>query len=263
MTRLIWDGVGQRLFETGVDRGVFYPASGAGVPWNGLISVNETPTGGQATPFYIDGYKYQNRAAPEEFEADLEAYTYPDEFEAAAGLRPLGNGLSIGLQHRSSFGLCYRTRIGNDVDLDRHGYKIHMVYNALAAPSNKNYQTTGANPEALTFTWSVTTKPVKVTGYRPTPYMMVDTTKVAPPLLAQLEDILYGSASTASRLPTPTELIALFVGAPTFFVTDLGNGLFTVSGTDEQVRLVDPNTFQITNTAVTDNGNGTFTATSS
>lgn len=262
MSRLAWDGVGQRFFETGVDRGVFYPKVGDGVPWNGLISVNETPSGGEAQAFYIDGYKYQNVAAPEEYEADIEAFTYPDEFEQAAGLWALGNGLSIGYQKKTSFGMSYRTKIGNDVALDRLGHKIHMVYNLLAAPSNKNYQTVGANPDPLTFNWNVTTKPVKVAGYKATAYMVVDSTKVAPPLLEDLEDILYGTESTAPRLPTPTELISLFVGAPTLFVTDHGNGLFTVSGPDSMVRLVDPYTFELTGTTIVNNGDGSFSATS-
>lgn len=262
MAPIVWDRVGQRYFETGVDRGVFYPPTGDGVPWNGLISVDHTPTGGSPKARYIDGYKYQNRSSPSEYAASIEAYTYPDEFEVCNGLTPLANGLSVGFQPRRSFGLTYRTKIGNDVVGDSYGHKIHLVYNALASPSSQNYQTSGDNPEALSFNWSLTTKPVKISGRKATSYLVVDTTKTPDPLLADLEAILYGSETTEPRLPTPAELVTMFVGAPTLFVTDNGNGTFTVSGPDALVRLLDENTYQFDAATVINNGDGSYDITS-
>lgn len=258
MSVITWDEIGERYFETGIDRGVFYPPVGSGVPWNGLISVNHTPIGGEAKPYYIDGYKYQNLSSPEEFAANIEAYTYPDEFEDCNGLVPIGNGLSIGYQQKKSFGLCYRTKIGNDVDSENHAYKIHLVYNALAQPSNQNYSTVGDNPEAITFNWSITTKPIKTAGFKATPYMVLDTRKITTPLLTALEEIIYGTSITNPRLPSPTELIAMFLDWPTLYVIDNGNGTFTVSGPDDQVRLLDTNTYEINGVTVINNGDGSF-----
>lgn len=262
VTRLSWDRVGQRFFETGLDRGVLYPPTGDGVPWNGLIAVNENPTGGEARPYYIDGYKFQNRSSPEEFQATIEAYTYPDEFNACLGMPNLGSGLYISGQKKKSFGLCYRTKIGSDLDGDNVGYKIHLVYNALVSPSSRNYKTLAENPEAMTFSWDLSTKPVKTSGYKATPMMVIDTTKLTTPLLTSLEDMLYGSNTAAPRLPTPTELITLFIGWPSLYVVDNGNGTFTVSGPDEMVRLINPNMFQLSGVTVVDNGNGSFNVTS-
>jgi hypothetical protein len=258
----MWDLVGDRFYETGVDRGVFYPKVGDGVPWNGLVAVNETSSGGDPKPYYVDGYKYQNRAAPEEFEATLEAYTYPSEFAVCDGTASLGRGLFLTQQPRSSFGLCYRTRIGNDVDGDGRGYKLHIVYNALATPSARNYASITDNPEAITFGWNLTVKPTLLGGYKPVQHMVVDSTLVDVPLLSTLETILYGSGSSEARLPPPTEVIALFTGWPSLFVADNGDGTFTVSGPDDVVRLLDSRTFQITAATVIDNADGTFEVTS-
>lgn len=258
MSVIAWDRVGERFFETGVDRGVLYPVVGDGVPWNGLIAVNHTPSGGSARPFYIDGYKYQNRSSAEEFEADIQAYTYPEEFETCGGLVSIGNGLSMGYQRRRSFGLSYRTKIGNDVNGDGHAYKIHMIYNALAAPSNQNYGSVGDNPEAISFNWSISTKPVKTVGYKASPYMVVDTRKVTEPLLGALEEILYGTSLTAPRLPSPTELVALFTDWPSIYIVDNGDGTFTASGPDDQIRFANPHMFEFTGDTVINNGDGSF-----
>jgi len=263
MTRLAWDSIGARLYETGVDRGVLYPSVGAGVVWNGLISVNENSSGGSSKPYYIDGFKYQNVPDPEEFEADIVAYTYPDEFEVCSGLTPIGGGLSIGQQRRSSFGLCYRTKIGNDTHGNDHGHKIHLVYNALASPSAKNYNTISDDPDLITFNWNLTTRPILVTGHKATSYFCMDTTKMTPPLLASIEEILYGTSSTAPSLPTPAELVAMFIGWPELYVIDNGNGTFTVSGPDDIVRLLDARRFQFSGDTVFNNGDGTFEISSS
>lgn len=262
MTVIVWDRVGDRVFETGVDCGVFYPPSGDGVPWNGLISVNHTPSGGDPKARFIDGYKFQNRSRPAEYAATIEAYTYPPEFEVCNGLAPVANGLSVGFQQRRAFGLSYRTKIGNDEAGENLGYKIHLVYNALASPSSQNYGTMGDNPEALSFNWNLTTKPIKISGRKAASYMVVDTTKTPAPLLTSFYNILYGSSSTQPRLPQPSELVTLFTGAPTLFVINNGNGTFTVSGPDAMVRLLDLNRFQFDTSTVVNNGDGTFDITS-
>lgn len=264
MSRLAWDRVGERFFETGIDHGVLYPnKTGAiGVPWNGLIGLNETPTGGEPKPFYLDGYKYQHRSTPEEYGATIEAYTYPKEFEDCQGVPYLGNGLYITGQRKISFGLTYRTKVGNDAKGVTYGSKIHFVYNALVAPSDKKYQTVGDNPEANAFSWAINTKPVKVAGRRPTASMVVDTSLLTTPLLASLEDLIYGTDSTDPQLPTPTELISLIVGWPTLFITDHGNGIFTASGPDDVVRLATPRAFEINASTVVNNGDGSFDVTS-
>lgn len=262
MTKIAWDQVGDRRFETGLDRGVLYANGGIGVPWNGLVSLSETTTGGATTPYYIDGYKYQNVVAPEEFGATIDAFTYPDEFMQCDGTASLGGGLFATQQRKVPFGLTYRTRIGNDVDGVSHGYKHHLIYNASVAPASKNFQSLGDVPEPITFSWAITSKAVKVAGYKPISHLIVDSTKVAAPLLTSLLTILYGSETAAPRLPSPTEVIALFATWPTLFVVDNGNGTFTISGPDDIVHLIDNSTFQIIASTAVDNGNGSYTVTS-
>lgn len=262
MTKLAWGTAGERLYETGVDRGVLYPNSGAGVAWNGLIAINETASGGEAKSYYLDGYKYQNRATPEEFQATIEAFTYPNEFEQCNGITSLGYGLFLTQQRRTSFGLCYRTKVGNDVEGDTHGYKLHLIYNALASPTDRKYASISDTPEAMAFSWSITTKPMTMQGHRATPHLIVDTTQITPTLLASIESILYGSADTIPRLPLPSEIITLFTGWPTLQVIDNGDGTFTVYGPDDVVKLINSNTFQITSDTVVNNGNGSFNVTS-
>lgn len=213
MSKLIWDKVGERFFETGVNKGVLYPqdASGAypkGVAWNGLTAVTESPSGAEATPLYADNTKYLNLMSAEEFGATVEAYTYPDEFAACNGEAALATGVTIGQQKRSAFGMAYQTKIGNDVDSEL-GYKIHLIYGALAAPSEKAYSTVNDSPEAITFSWELTTTPVEIDGFKPTASLTIDSTKVAKEKLAALEAILYGSESEEARLPLPSEILTL------------------------------------------------------
>ena len=212
---LTWDQSGERTFETGVDHGVLYlpDAEGAyvdGVAWNGLVSVTESPTGAEANATYADNIKYLNLISNEEFGATLEAYTFPDEFAVYDGLVVPTPGLSIGQQIRKSFGLSYRTRLGNDIDGDEAGYKLHLIYGATAAPSEKAYNTVNDTPEAITFSWEITTIPVPVTGMRPTSLITIDSTKVGSTELADLEDFLYGTSGTEPSLPAPDAVIALF-----------------------------------------------------
>lgn len=212
MAKLIWDKIGERFFETGVNKGVLYPQeAGAypkGVAWNGLTAVTESPSGAEATPLYADNIKYLNLMSNEEFGATVEAYTYPDEFAACNGEATLSEGVVIGQQKRSPFGMSYQTKIGNDVD-NELGYKIHIIYNALAAPSEKAYQTVNDSPEAITFSWELTTTPVEVEGYKPTACLTIDSTKVEASKLAALEAVLYGSESEEPRLPLPDEVLSI------------------------------------------------------
>lgn len=213
MSVLVWDEVGKRLYETGVDKGVLYPQVGAaypkGVAWNGLANVTESPSGAEATPVYADNIKYLNLYSKEEFGATVEAYTYPDEFAECDGSATVAEGVTIGQQPRKAFGLCYRTLLGNDTEDTKYGYKLHLIYGAKASPSEKAYATVNDSPEAITFSWELTTTPVAVTGFEPTSCMTVDSTKVDAEKLAALEAILYGTESEEARLPLPDEVIEL------------------------------------------------------
>ena len=214
MSRLTWDNTGERLFETGVKNGVLYPIQEGGkytkgVAWNGLISVTESPSGAEATALYADDIKYVNLLSNEEFGATIEAYTYPDEFAECDGSGTLAEGVLLGQQKRKVFGLCYRTTIGNDVDGNDHGYKLHLVYGCLAAPSEKAYSTINDNPDAITFSWEVTTTPVNVTGFKPTSQITIDSTKVAKDKMTAIEALLYGSEEKEPSLPLPDELAAV------------------------------------------------------
>lgn len=214
MARLEWDKTGEHLYETGVDHGVLYfpDQTGAyknGVAWNGLISVSESPSGAEATGQYADNIKYLNLISAEEFGATVEAYTYPEEFEACNGNKELvdNTGVYVGQQSRSVFGFCYRTMIGNDTNGQDHGYKLHLVYGCQVSPSEKAYQTINDSPEALTFSWELSTTPVNVTGKKPTALLVIDSTKIDSTKLTKIEAKLYGDAtSTGAVLPTPDEI---------------------------------------------------------
>lgn len=213
MAKLIWDATGERFYETGVKQGVLYVQEAGeypkGVAWNGLTAVTESPSGAEATALYADDTKYLNLMSTEEFGATVEAYTYPEEFEACDGSASLAKGVSIGQQKRKTFGLCYRTALGNDTDGSDYGYKLHMIYGALAAPSEKAYATINDSPEAITFSWELTTTPVNVTGHKPTASITIDSTKADKTKLEALEAILYGSDSEEARLPLPDEIAEL------------------------------------------------------
>ena len=216
MAKLIWDASGERLYETGVKFGVLYVQDNGtypnGVAWNGLTAVTESPSGAEATPLYADDIKYLNLVSAEEFGATIEAYTYPDEFMVCDGSAVLTDGVYIGQQPRKTFGLCYRTAIGNDIENNNYGYKLHLIYGALAAPSEKAYATINDSPEAITFSWEVSTTPVNVTGHKPTASLVIDSTKVDSAKLKALEDALYGTESEEARLPLPDEILTI-IGA--------------------------------------------------
>lgn len=245
--KLAWDQVGERLYETGVDHGVLYipDANGDyadGYAWNGLTTVTESPSGAEATPLYADNIKYLNLVSAEEFGATIEAFTYPDEFAQCDGTVSPAGGVTVGQQSRKTFGLCYRTRLGNDVDGTDHGYKLHLIYGALAAPSEKAYATINDSPEAITFSWEVSTSPVEVPGFKPTAQLTVDSTKVTADNLTALENALYGTAGADPYLPLPAEVIAMFTGvvatvetqAPTYDATTDTVTIPTVAGVTYQ-----------------------------
>lgn len=238
MTALTWDQTGQRFYETGVDRGVLYmpDVTGAftnGVAWNGLTAITESPTGAETNPQYADNIKYLNLFSAEDFNLTLEAFTYPDEFAQFDGTWIAYPGVYVGQQARKPFGLSYRTRLGNDLASEEYGYKLHLIYNCLASPSEKSYNTINDSPEAITFSWEISTNPVTVTGKKPTALITIDSSKVMPANLTVLENALWGTGGTDPRLPMPDEVISMFAGsltsviatAPTFVS---GTGVITI-----------------------------------
>ena len=215
--KLVWDKVGERLFETGVDKGVLFVfkdgAYGAGVPWNGMTGVTKSPSGAEATALYADNIKYLNLMSTEELGLTIEAYMSPEEFDECDGSATIGTGVSIGQQKRSTFGFAYRTKIGNDTEGDDHGYKIHLIYGCLASPSERSYATVNDSPEAMTLSWEVSTTPVEVPGFKPTASVEIDSTKCDATQLAAFEEILYGTDEEEARLPLPEELVTIFKAA--------------------------------------------------
>ena len=219
MAALVWDQTGEKIYETGVDHGVLYIPNALGVyangyAWNGLTSVSESPSGAEPTAQYADNIKYLNLVSAEEFGATIEAFTYPDEFGQCDGSAAPVEGVFLGQQGRRSFGLAYRTLVGNDLEATEYGYKLHLIYGATARPSEKAYNTVNDSPEAITFSWELSTTPVSVTGFKPTASITIDSTKTDAADLAALEEILYGAAATEPRLPMPDEVLTLLGYVP-------------------------------------------------
>lgn len=215
MPKLVWDRTGERLYETGDDRAVLYPQKtdgtyDTGVAWNGITAVTQSPSGAEATSLYADNIKYVDLMSAEDFGMTIEAYMYPDEWAECDGSREVASGVFAGQQSRRPFGFSYRSLIGNDTELDQHGYKLHLIYNAKASPSEKGYQTVNDSPDAITFSWECKTTPVNIAGFKPTAELTIDSTKVDAEKLAALEDILYGTDSNQPRLPLPDEIVTLF-----------------------------------------------------
>jgi hypothetical protein len=214
MPKLVWDKSGERFWETGVSKGVLFPMSavqgvyGNGVVWNGLVNVTQSPTGAEPSAIYADNIKYLNLMSVEELEASIEAYTYPDEFAECDGSAVAAQGLKVGQQPRKMFALAYQSKIGNDVNPDL-GYKIHIIYGCLAGPSEKSHDTVNDSPEAMTFSWDVTTTPVELVGFKPTASLEIDSTKTVEANLAALEAILYGTTEAEARLPFPDEIMTI------------------------------------------------------
>ncbi|WP_347256074.1 hypothetical protein [Anaerostipes sp. PC18] len=219
MAKLVWDKTGEKTYETGVSQGVLYPQTSEGtypkgVAWNGLTSVTESPSGAEASPLYADNIKYLNLMSAEEFGATIEAYVYPEEFGECDGSAEIAPGVTIGQQSRKPFGVSYKTTLGNDTEGDKYGYKIHIIYGAMAAPSEKGYGTVNDSPESVIFSWELTTTPVVVDGYDPTATVVVNSTKTDAAKMKALEDILYGSTETEPRLPLPDEIADIVGDTP-------------------------------------------------
>lgn len=244
MTKLMWDQIGERIYESGVDRGVLYLADGSGVPWNGLINVTETKTGGEGSPIYFDGVKVADHAIPGDFAATLKAYTYPDDFLEYEGVVESENGLFIANQQPRRFGLSYRTKIGNDEEGSGLGYKIHILYNLTAIPSQKSYQTDRDN-SAMEFEWSISAIPGETPGFRPTAHLILDTRHMNPLLLADIESTLYGTDFVNARLPPISTLVNFISNWVIIRITDNGDGTWTADGPDNLITMLDATTFQI------------------
>lgn len=245
MTAIVWDQVGDRFYEAGIDRGVLYLPSGIGIPWNGLLAVTDQVSGNEGTPIYYDGIKYANVAALGDFSATLRAYTYPDEFLQFEGTLEVGNGLFVTNQPTSRFGLSYRTKIGNDVDGDDLGYKIHVLYNLSATPSQKNYQTFTNDRSVIEFEWNITAIPGEISGFQPTAHLIFDTRKMSPLLLADIENTLYGDELNEANLPEISTLTSFIGGWVIIRIIDNFDGTWTAEGPDNLITMLDATTFQI------------------
>jgi hypothetical protein len=261
MTRLTWGSVGSRYFEVGVDRGVLY-VDDQGVPWSGLVSVDEDPSGGEPKAYYQDGVKYLNVSSREEFVATLEAFYSPREFDACDGMVSVNNGLFATQQPRKSFGLSYRTKLGNDVAGQDYAYKIHIIYNALAAPSSRSRSTISDSPEASVLSWNLTTQALPTPGAAATAHLIVDTSQCDEYVVSLLEDILYGSDAGQPRLPSPEEMVDLFQNYGPLEVIDNGDGTWTAIGNDDSVKMLDGSTFQIASSTADMVDEGSYTLSS-
>lgn len=260
MSRLVWGASGSRIFETGVDRGVLFPPNiSTGVPWNGLASVNEAPSGGDSTGYYMDGIKFIQVSAAEEYAASIGAFSAPKEFAACDGTANIYAGLSITQQPRKQFGFSYRTLIGNDTEGQEFGYKIHIVYGALAKPTSRNNQTLSESSNALDLSWDITTVPPGITGFKPSAHLVINSVEASSAHLLAIENMIYGSDGIDSRLPTITDLLTIFSTADEgIIITDMGDGTFTGDGDG---ITTDGDTYTINDSSITDNGDGTFTTT--
>jgi hypothetical protein len=260
MAKLLWGQVGDRRYEAGLDRGVLYLSNGTAIPWNGLTAISEN-AGVPTAPLYFDGIKYLDDMGQEDYSASLTAFTYPPEFLACEGVGTAGVGLYVDDQNPSLFDLSYRTKIGNDIS-DALGYKIHLVYNLTAEPDDRSYTTLSADVDAMDMAWNLTAVPELVTNYRPTAHAIIDTAKLNKYLLPEIEDILYGSATTAPRMPSLEELTTMMANWNLIAITDHGDGTWTATGPDEFVYLTDSTSFQIDNANATYSDADTFTISS-
>lgn len=246
MSRMVWDAIGGRLYEHGVDRGVLYVPGNEGVPWNGLTAVTEKVSGGDPTPYYIDGVKYINVPALEEFRATIEAYTYPDEFGQCDGTAQVGTGLFIRHQPRKPFSFSYRTKIGNDTAGEDYAYKIHLIYNAMATPSEIDNRTLADNVAPMLFSWDIAVLPDAISGFRGTGHLVLDSRYTHPGAIVSIEDILYGNDTGDPRMPTVADLLAAIDAAADLRVINNGDGTYTINGPDTAITMVDVNTFEVT-----------------
>ena len=243
MPAISWDTSGQRYYEAGVDKGVLFAQGFEGVPWNGLVAVNETPSGGAAESYYIDGVKYVSVSAYEEFAATIEAFTYPEEFNECEGIQEVNVGLYATSQPRKPFSLAYRTMIGND--LQSSAYKLHLVYNAMVAPTQRANKSNAPDIELMTFSWAITTTPITVAGRRNTAHLILDSRYMNSDALAAIEAILYGTSSTTPKMPSLADMNAAINAHVTVLVVDHGDGSYTITGPDADVFKPDADHFTV------------------
>lgn len=260
MTQITWDGTGQRYYHTGIDQGVLYVDGLPGVAWNGLTAVTRAPAGGTAQPYYIDGVKYSNNPVPEEYQATIQAYTYPAEFEQCDGSVPIRNGMFLSGQRRKHFGFSYRTTVGND--LSQKDYQINLVYGATAEPTTRGHKAINDTTQVTEFMWKITAMPPPVSGYRNGAHIVIDSRYTDPQALLGIEEVLYGTASTAPRLPSFQELLDLYDSGNILSITFNTDGTFNFVAPEAELFMLDVDTFQINWDTVTDNGDGTYTAVS-
>lgn len=258
MPRVNWEDPTQKLYEAGIDRGMLYPEDAEGVAWIGLVSFEDSPNGGSAKPYYIDGVKFLNLAGADEFEGTLNAFYSPPEFDECDGTLEITEGMYATQQFRKNFGFSYRTKIGNPQQGLRHGYKINLIYNALALPTTRTYETVNADPSAEPIAWKITTMPVDIPNAKPGARIYIDSTRVDDFLLSYLEDILYGSRFANPRLPSPQEIYDIFTDDSLFIVTELDDGLYTLAGAKGVVKKNTDGTATITSDSVTETSPGLF-----
>ena len=261
MPRLDWDAPGTRFYEAGVDRGVLYVGGQPGVAWNGLTSVNENPSGGEPKPYYIDGVKYLNTSAPEEFAWPIAAFTYPVEFEVCDGSVQPRRGMFLTHQRRRSFGFSYRSMIGSD-QAEGVGYKLHIVYNASVSPTGRDHATLKDQNDPGDFSWKVTTKPPAMAGYKRTSHVVLDSRTTEPTVLSSIEDILYGTDADSARIPTFDELIGVYDTVSAMTVTDNGDGTFTIEAPYDVIRMLSSDVFEITSNSAVFIDDSTYTLSS-
>lgn len=244
--RLTWSNAGQRFYEVGVDRGVLYVDDDPGVAWSSLVSVEESPSGGEAKSYYLDGVKYLNLSEREEFEGSISAFYSPAEFDVCDGIRSVRPGLSATQQRRKAFHLTYRTRIGNDVDGETHGYKIHILFNARVQPTQHTYSSIGENVDPDALSWSISSKPIWIPGIGYSSHLIVDSTVATPYSVQTLEDILYGDESHFPRMPTVEDILDIFDDTTDpLIVTDLGDGVFSIFGSSSAVHFIEGDTWEV------------------
>lgn len=261
MSRLVWSNERDRLFETGLDRGVLYPKTGEAVPWNGLTSVDQDG-GDSGTEYYIDGRPYLFLPKPKEFTASLKAYTYPDEFSYAMGVEEATDGMFLDSQMGDSFNLSYRTLIGNPQEGTEYGYKIHLIYNATVAPSSVTYASLTDSISPSEFSWPIQAVPIPIEGYRPTAHIIIDSTHQDAAVMAELENLLYGTEDTLASMPDPQTIYDILWFGDSIAITDHGDGTWSAVGSYHNVYMLNDTTFQIDNVIATDNGDGTYDITS-
>ena len=258
MTAITWGSIESRFFEAGVDRGVLYPQGGVGVAWNGLTSVTETPSGADVTSYYQDGVPYLNSRSSELFGGTIEAFTYPNEFAECDGTALTSYGFEISQQTRKSFGLCYRTRVGNAIEGLEHGYKLHLIYNATADPSERTYTTVGDSVEPNTFSWTFSTIPEQINGFLPSSHIILDSRKLGPELMGLIEVALYGTPTTNPRLLSVNELTELILEGFSLEIVDNGDGSWTAYGAEGEITFLSDTSFQISSPGLTNIDANTF-----